>query len=174
MVNMMDEKTIQNAQRVAYLVREYPKQKMVEMIGLLVMPEIDKNTAIWAAAELGYIALPDEQTGFSEFKKAPDVWYFGEHELHLESTILYCVKKRAEKEFDIEEFFLTQWCAGYPAHDVLIATKHLMEMRKITSYDIVDKTDKKAPSTYTFFTLYKNAEHRWGRKSFKKDPEAKE
>lgn len=166
----MDEKTIQNAEKLAYLIKEYPAQKVAEVIKLIHLPSIDINAAIWAAVDLGLIRQPDEKTGFAEFLKAPVEWDFGSDERHLENLIMYCLKKRAEKEQDIEEFFLTTWAMGYGPHDLLIATKRLLERKEIASYDIEDKTNKKAPSTYTFFTLYGNSEQLWGRKAFKKDP----
>lgn len=179
---MVTEKMKENAHKVTYLVKCYPKHTADKIIGLLQMPAININTALWSAQDLGLLAKPDDETGMIELLKEPEHWEFGEFERELEYMMMLAFKHMAENEIDLEENQVDEWTYGYPAHDVMIAMKRLIEREKLATYDIDDpqldkkgrqvKDDKGEPviNVYTFYTLKENLGKEWGRKAFKKDP----
>lgn len=169
---MLTKKMSEDAQKAAYIVYQYPEKNLDEVIACLAMPGVDINTALWAAQEAGYIAEPDLETGKMEFLKAPDDWDFGDEERELEARILYCFRELAKKERDLEENYLTDWCHGYPGHDIIVAMKRLVENRQLNHYDLTDPKDLK--STYTFYSLFENSENMWGREYFKEQPTGEE
>lgn len=162
---MTSQRMFQNANKIAYLVQQYPEHKLTEIIGLLQMPAIEINTAIWRATEEGFISEPDKDNGTIELLKAPETWDFGTTVNDIKDMLLYSFAELSKKETDLEENYLSQWTAGYPTHDILIATRHLLETKELAQYMIEDKD-----STYTFFTLYENRDKLWGRQQFKIDP----
>lgn len=169
-MNGLDTKTTQDAHKVAYLIQQFPKHTMAEIIALLVMPAIDINTAIWAAQDMNLIGEPDEKTGKAELLEPPKSWDFGTDEKHLENVLLYCFGQLAKKETDLEETYLSNWTNGYTAHDVLIALRRLLESRQLAEYQIDDTDKQGVVNAYTFFTLYDNREQLWGTKQFKEPP----
>lgn len=154
-----------NAQKVLYLCDAYPEKTLKEVIGLLAMPAIDINTAIFYCQKQGWLSEPDGETGFAEVLKKPEKWDFGPEEKDLEDLLVFAFEQLNSKEQDLEEFFVSQWTTGYPSQDVLVAVKRLLEKKKLHEYQIEDGED-----TYIFYTLYTNRDKLWGRKSFKKDP----
>jgi hypothetical protein len=155
----------QTAQKVLYLCDAYPDKTLKEVIALLALPAIDINTAIWYCQKEGWLTEPDGETGYAKVLKKPATWAFGPEEAALEKLIIFAFEQLNAKEQDLEEFFVSQWTTGYPAQDVLVAVKRLLDTKKLHEYEIEDGEEK-----YIFYTLYKNRDQLWGRKSFKKDP----
>lgn len=162
---MTTQKMLHNANKITYIATQYPQHKVSEVLALLQMPPIDVNTALWLAIELGWLSKPDPETERVEVLNKPDPWEFGTKVDELEAALRYAFEKLADKETDMEEFMLNRWTAGYASHDVLVAMRRLLEDNVLHEYVIED-----GDSNYTFYTLYENREHLWGRKQFKKDP----
>jgi len=159
------QSVVDNAAKVTFLVREYPDHTLAQIIEMLSMPAININTAIWHAQELGYISEPDEETGKVVPLTTPATWEFGEAIKNLEAMLIYSFRQLAKKETDLEEQYLSNWTAGYPPHDVLIALKDLENQGILVQYQIEDGENK-----YVFFTLAENRGKLWGQKQFKKNP----
>lgn len=167
---MVTDKIRFNAQKIMNLVALYPDNTFDQTIALLQMPAIDINTAVWYAIDMGWITEPDPETKKSSLVlnadgTAPDLNIDDPNFKNLEDAIIYGFEKLAEKENDLEEFSLSQWTNGYPAHDVMIAMKGLLVEEVLAEYVIEDGKEN-----YTFYTLFKNKDKLWGRKQFKKDP----
>lgn len=161
---MITPKMRENSHKVAFLVKQYPKHKMTEIVQLLEMPAIDINTAIWAAQDSGFVSKPDKK-GSLKFLKDPESWAFGETVMHIEDALIFAFEHLAESEADLEEHYLSQWTRGYSGTDVLIALNRLLSSNRIAEYAIED-----GENTYKFFTLYENRDKLWGNKQFKKPP----
>lgn len=164
---MITKKMLENAHKITYLVTQYPKHTMPEIIALLQMPAIDINTAFWAAQDMDYIAEPTKD-GSLVLKYPPEVYDFGETVPELKEALLYCFTMLAKEEVDLEENYLSQWVTGYTTQDVTVAMKLLLNERKLAEYTISD-----GENNYTFYTLFENLEQEWGRKQFKKPPKIK-
>ena len=160
--DMIDERTTQNAQKIAFLVQQYPTHVMSDILKLIQGPPVDTNSAVWAAVELGYITNPDTSENLATINKLPHKWNFGADVNHLLMTLEFAFEHLAEKEMDLEEVYLSNWTLGYAADDVMIALNLLVGRQVLASYDIED-----GESTYTFFTLAANRDKEWGRKQFK-------
>lgn len=166
-------KMIENANKVAFLVKQYPDHTLTQIIGLLGMPSIEINTAIWKATELGYITELDTETQKVALgPNAPEVFEFGDTVNELMEMITFSFGELAKKEQDLEENYVSNWTMGYASHDVLIALAHLVNTRVLATYDLTDPKDTE--STYTFFSLYENGEQMWGKKQFKQEPTGEE
>jgi hypothetical protein len=155
----------QTAHKVVYLASEYPEKTLTEVIKLLALPAIDINTAMWYAEDQGWFKLGDTEDGTITLLKKPSAWSFGPEEARLEKMLLYAFEALNRKEKDLEEFFVSKWTMGYPTHDVLIAIRRLLELKKLHEYQIED-----GENNYIFYTLYANRDKQWGRKEFKVDP----
>lgn len=162
---MITTKMLKNANKVAYLVEQYPEHKISQTIALLAMPSIEINTAIWAATELNFITAPDKATEKVALATPPETWQFGHEVEDLRETLLYSFEQIAKKEIDLEEYQLSEWTSGYPSHDIIIAMKLLLNGNQLHEYVLED-----GENNYTFYTLYENRDKLWGRKAFKKDP----
>lgn len=156
---------VDNAAKVTFLVREYPDHTLGQIIELLGMPAININTAIWYAQEQGWISEPDEETGKVTLLNEPTTWEFGDSTNNLEAMLVYSFNQLVKKETDLEETYLSNWTAGYPSHDVLIALKDLENQGILVQYQLEDGENK-----YVFFTLAENRDKLWGQKQFKKNP----
>lgn len=168
----MNKRIRENANKITFLVEQYPEKSLLEILKMCQMPSIDMNNALWAAQALKYMWEPDKETGKLKLRTTPDKWEFGETETNLEEAIIYALKQTAKSETDLEEHYLNQYIGGYFTHDQFIAIRHLVSTGKITEYEIVDGDDSE--NVYLFYSLPKNAHHKWGRKQFKKDPLTKE
>lgn len=162
------KKIKENANKIAYIVQQYPDKTLEEYMQIWQMPSIHINTGIWYAVEQGWIAEPDPVSKKIEFLKAPKKWNFGEVVDDLVEMIPYAFAGLAKNEADMDEHQFSQWTLGYAPYDVLCAMKYLLEKGVLATYDITDHKDTE--STYTFYTLAENAEKMWGRKFFKEDP----
>lgn len=174
---MITKKMLENANKVTFLMLQYPEHSLVQIISLLQMPAIEINTAIWTAEEMGFIGKPDDETGITPVLSPPEPFAFGDNVKELEDMLVYALGKIAEKEQDIEENYLSNWTSGYSSHDVMIALKDLINDRVVASYIIEDSEndiEEEKANEYTFYTLFKNKDHLWGRKQFKIDPIAEE
>lgn len=161
-------KLIEAAHRAAYVVYQYPDKKMDDLIELFKLPAIEFNAAFWLAEDLGLITELDPETNLFTFVKAPDDWTFGSSVEHLMEMITYGFQHMAARESELDEEQFGFWTLGYnPAH-ILIAMKRLIEKKVMATYDLTDPTDLK--STYTFYTLYENAEQMWSKNRFKVQP----
>jgi len=162
-----------NANKVAFLVKQYPEHTLTQIIGLLGMPSIDINTSIWAATEMGYITELDQET--SRVLPGPDMprkFTFGSKVNELMQKLHYAFSNLAQREEDLEENYVSNWTLGYDAHDVLIALSHLVNTKVLARYELTDPKDTE--STYTFYSLYENGEQMWGKKQFKEEPTGEE
>jgi hypothetical protein len=158
---------LENANKVAYLIQEYPERNLTEIINLMEMPGVEINTAIWYATELGWISEPDKDEGAVRALSAPQKWEFGERIENLKDMLVYSFQKLAKKEQDLEENYLSNWTMGYATHDTMIAVRSLMKEGLLAQYTIEDDVQNDG-STYTFFTLAANRDKEWGRSQFKK------
>jgi hypothetical protein len=156
---------LENANKFTFLIEAYPEKTVPEVISLFQMPPVDTNAAIWAAVELGMVKEMDIETYRSEVLKKPESWQFGETVTELEDALTYCFEKLNADEKDMEENYLSNWTQGYPAHDVLIATKHLLADNVLHEYEIED-----GENAYIFYSLKANAGKNWGAKQFKENP----
>jgi hypothetical protein len=175
------KRALENANKFAFLVGAYPEKTVPEIIGLFQLPPIDINTAIWAAVELQFVTELDQrefvpgQDGedavksahylHSDLYKKPETWDFGPNEADLEDAMIYAFEKLNAEEKDMEENYLSNWTRGYMAHDVLVATKKLLEDNVLHEYELED-----GDNAYIFYTLKKNADKLWGSKQFKTNP----
>lgn len=187
----MDKRTLEMAHKIAYVSMVYPEKKMSDVdsltgidngiAGLFETVPIEFNAGAWAAQDLDLIAVAED--GVVTHKKSISEvdWKFGELVDHLMAEMPYCIKKINEKEADIEDEFIgSQWTAGFPAQDVVIAMKRLIETGVVASYDVTNETvikpnreqrrkgakEEIVMDTYTFYTLPENLEKRWGEKQF--------
>lgn len=171
------QRTLQNAYKVAYLVKSYPdkplngkhdKEGRVEepgILDLIALPPIDINAAMWAAIERGWLAKLNPKSKRIPILELPDSWHFGEAQENLQELIVYAFHQLGEQETDLEEYSLNQWLQGYPSHEFLIAMKYLLDTEQLAEYELEDGENK-----YLFYTLYANRDKLWGRKQFKEDP----
>lgn len=189
----LNKRMIENAQKIAYMASVYPEKKMTEqdirtgedhgLAGLFQTSPIEFNAAAWAAQDLGYLDVGKDNT--ITIKDLPEEWNFGELVEHLMTELPYCVGKINANEADIEDEYLgSMWTAGFPAQDVAIAIKRLIETKQLASYEVKNEThikpnreerrkgaeEKTIVDVYTFYTLPENADKRWGEKQFE-DPE---
>ena len=169
-------KALENVHKVVFLVNEYPGKSMKEITELFQLPKLDVNVAIWRAQDMGFLTV--DESGKPTIHEVPDKWELGEVTEHLKETILYCFKRLARDEMDMEENLFGWWTGGYPVHEVMIAMKQLINDKQMIDYEIkeVHKAKKNKPAreeTYTFYTLYENMEMRWGTKQFKPGSELK-
>lgn len=162
---MITPKMRENAHKFVFLMEQYPEHNVNQLIGLLEMPAVEMNNAIWTAIELGFITKPDPETKYATIKEKPKKWEFGDKVEELKAQIQYAFEQLTKDETDLEENYLSQWTQGYTGTDVMIATKLLLNSRVLASYDLED-----GENVYTFFTLYKNRDKLWGKKQFKKEP----
>lgn len=174
---------LENANKLTYLVKSYPDETAENIIKLVQLPQVDVNAAIWLAQELKFLKakLVDERMVVG---KIPETWQFGKAETQIEDTLTYCFRRLAKDETDLDEKFLTDWLAGYPTHDTLVAVKHLVEDRVIAEYKLfdpainesgepmIDKDKKPVLNEYLFYTLFENSEMQWGKKNFRKAPKS--
>ena len=175
----LNPKDLQNIHKLVYLAQQYDKKTIRELGEMFSMTMLNVNATIWRARDLGYLKI-DDKTGEYSVTSVPEDWRFGEDVEHLMTTLVYTFNKLAEQESDLEDQQLSQWCAGHMTHDYTVAMKRLIENRILATYEetaVVEMpTSKKAKgkgkkaktyeSTYTFYTLWKNLEQRWGRKQF--------
>lgn len=166
------DRIAENAKIVVEIARLSPEDSLSSIISVLDMPIIDRNNALWFAAEQGFIDDPG-----SDLSKPVSLNYF--EPLHLKEvadaqrTILYCMNKLAEKQSDISEGTVTEWLRGYKAHIIVIALKQLLESKEIYSYTLMDaapvgKKGKSIMDTpYIFYCLPENMGKNWGIKQFK-------
>lgn len=178
----MTTKIRENANKVGFIVEQYPEHKLPDVLKLLQMPPIDINTAIWAAEKLGFIGKPNAETGEIPRGEVPANWEFGSDVEDLKSTLVFSFTELGKREKDLTEEYLSTWLSGYPTQDKLVAMKSLLNDRVLAEYNIDDPQldDKGEPTydedgkpvinVYTFYTLFENGENLWGRKDFKKDP----
>lgn len=178
----LNKRMIENAQKVAFIAKTYPEKNIVEVSQMFQTSPIEFNAAAWAAQDLGYFTVaPDNSIKLGDL---PEVWELGELVDHLMTELPYALKKLNSEQADIEEEYLGQWTAGFPAQDVIIVTKLLLAEGKIASYEVKNETHinpnreqrragaekKTIVDTYIFYTLPENADKRWGEKQFI-DPE---
>lgn len=180
-------KALNNAHKIAFVMKHYPEKKLPDMITLLELPAIDINSAIWLAEAKGYISHPDQEKGMLQYLADPeDGWDFGQPVNDLRMSIVFCLATLASKETDLEEFFISKWTMGYPVIDVLVSMKSLLVEGTLGEYEIKDhRVDEKGNQmfaedevtpimdNYIFYTLAENVDKRWGEKDFKKLPDQK-
>lgn len=164
----LPQKIVEHAHQIAFLVQQYPDHNIDKIISLIPVSPIHINTALWLAIDLGFIEDPADNGGKMILKKVPTEWELGEGVEDLKLMLVYAFSKLAKKEQDLEENYVSNWTMGYPAHEVMIALKQLVNNKVLATYDLTDPLDLK--STYTFYTLYENGEQMWGRKSFAEQP----
>ena len=168
LVHLFPEKTIEDRKGPNFA--KDPKDVIQGFITLLGMPGVLINTAIWGAIELGLVEEPDGKTGYVKFKHAPvDGWEFGPSVDNFEGALLFAFGRLALKHTDLEETYLGNWVAGINGRDVLISMRHMLEDGRLVEYHIKD-----GENDYKFFSLAKNAHHKWGQLQFKKNPLEKE
>lgn len=171
---MSSLRMLHNANKVTFIVQQYPDKKLPEILEILGMAAIDINAALWYANDAGWLKKPDPQTGFIELgKKVPTEWDFGPICDDLEDAIKFAFEHLARDENDLEEMYTHNWMEGYAPRDVMIVLKKLVNDNVLALYAIEDAVNTKPgdkPETYNFYTLYENRDKLWGRKQFDKDP----
>lgn len=169
---MTENTMLHNANKITYLIEQFPKHSPEEILALLQMPPIDVNAAMWYAQELGWITDINKKTNKMKLLATPDMWDFGPLEKTLEDEIEFCFQRLGKDETDLDEKFLSDWTNGYPAHDVIIAMKRLLNDRVLFEYRLTDTDKDGNENVYKFFTLYENSEMQWGKKNFNKAPKS--
>lgn len=178
-------KALEQVHKIVFLANEYPSKTMQEIAKLFEMPPLDINIAIWRAADMGFLTI-DENNKFT-IHEVPDKWELGDNINFLKTQLTYYFSHLARDEADLEETYLSNLTAGYPAHDHLIVMKLLLSERILTSYKLIEEIEipvsKKAKvrgkkplkhdQAYTFFSLWANSEQQWGRKQFKEGTKLK-
>lgn len=171
----------ENANKFSFIAHAYPEHKLSDVLALLQLPSIDLNAAVWVSVDNGWIGQPALDGTFERLEK-PEKWAFGDSVLQIQSLLEYCLVKLAEKESDIEEYTLSEWASGHASHDLLIALQLLLNDGIIATYSLkdyvynedgskmVDEEGKTIPSDYTFYTLFNNRKHQWGKKQFNITP----
>lgn len=159
---------LENANKLTFLVKEFPEKDVEQILDLLQMPPIQSNAGFWLAQELGWLS-PVKDSKIS-FVKAPDSWAFGDITMGLIDQIEYCFHRLSKDETDLEEKWLTDWLTGYPPQEIVLSMHYLLDQKILAEYEIVDHNAKLGDSTYKFYTLFENLEQQWGRKQFKVDP----
>jgi hypothetical protein len=182
----LNKRIRQNALKVAFIAQTYPEKNIIEISQVFQTSPIEFNAAAWAAQDIGYFTVaPDNSIQLGDI---PENWgeldeldeLFGELVEHLMVELPYVLKKLNAEEADIEEEYLGNWAAGFPAQDVIIATKLLLAQNKIASYEVKNEThikpnreqrragveEKTIVDTYVFYTLPENIDKRWGEKQF--------
>lgn len=173
-------KQVQTMDKLVFLATQYADKTIQELSSLFAMSIFEINTAIWQAQDEGFLYV-DKKTGLYKIEKTPEVWEFGIEVEEIMHTILYTFQKLAEEENDLGDHDLSKWASGWLNHDVAVAMKMLLEEHKLAEYEITDvmtlepskkglkrgKEPKVIEDTYTFYSLYENAEQEWGRKQFK-------
>jgi hypothetical protein len=162
---------IENANKLAYLKKLYPELETDELLKLMQVSGAEKNAAIWLGQELGFLST-DVSKNEIELGTPPEVWQFGKDVEILQQVIHYCFEQLAKRETDLDEHFLTDWLAGYPPQNSLVAVGQLVEDRVLFEYELTDDNPKTGKSVYKFYTLFENSEMQWGKKNFKKAPKA--
>jgi len=184
----LNKRIRQNALKVAFIAQTYPEKNIIEISQVFQTSPIEFNAAAWAAQDLGYftvapdnsIKLGDIPKNWGELYELDELDEFGELVEHLMVELPYVLKKLNAEEADIEEEYLGNWAAGFPAQDVIIATKLLLAQKKIASYEVKNEThvkpnreqrragveEKTIVDTYVFYTLPENIDKRWGEKQF--------
>lgn len=175
----LEGKALHDVHQLVYLANEYPDKKMMDLGQLFQLTMLDMNVAFWRAEELGYLLI-NEKTGECKVKTVPKEWDFGPAMNGLEESIMFAIKTLATREQDYPEEQLMQWLMGEPAQHTLVAMKHLLNTKRLTSYKVINKTELKpskkglkrgkktkiVEDTYLFYTLPGNESKRWGEKQF--------
>lgn len=167
----IENRRLENANKITYLAKKFPKKTLPELLELFQLPQIDMNAAIWYAQDLGWISKVTDKG--IKVLKTPETWQFGEFENRLEDEMVYCIGRLNAKESDIDEENLMAWVAGYASQDALIAGLRLLEDKVLATYELEDIDKDGVKSIYTFYSLYENGEQLWGQKAFKKAPKKK-
>lgn len=166
---MISDKRFHNANKFAYLVQVYPEHTIEQIIALLDMTAIEINTAIWDAANAGWVLNIEDTEAPVGVGDLPEGFELGPDIEEMKNMLTLCFWQLSKKEIDLEEHYVSEWTRGHKAHDVMIALRQLLDDEILASYTLTDPKDTE--SVYTYYTLYANREQKWGRKSFKVQPE---
>jgi hypothetical protein len=166
---MVTTTMLNNANKVAFMVKRYPKHTLKKITKLFQMPAIDVNTGMWAAEEYNLVKI-DAENDSIELVQQPAEWQFGKAVDDLQNALVYAFAQIAKKETDLEETYLGNWTMGYPAHDVMVAIGDLVDRGVLATYDIKDTDKDGAVNTYSFYTLAENASKHWGLQQFGTPP----
>lgn len=187
----MDEKTLQNVHKLVYLANEYPDKKVTDfdketqidngLVGLMQVPILDLNIALWNAEEMGLLFVDKEANTYS-VQDVPDSdqWQLGSEVKHIQDGFMQLLRKKAEADDDFAEQTLNFWLMGYSSQDQLCAIKQLLSDGKIKTYTLTNETViepskkgkrrgkkvKTVTDTYTFYCLPENEGKELGRKQF--------
>ena len=175
-------RVLENAHKIYYLAKVYEQDDMVHLSQMFDIPPIEFNAAAWYGQDLGLFAVSDSNK--ITLGDAPADFQFGELVKHLMEVLPFTIGKVNEKEAVIEEGYLSNWTAGFPQQDTIIAIKELIaqgvlaELR-ITDVDVIPlnreqrrarddgKTEERIESEYIFYTLKENEDKGWHEKQFK-------
>lgn len=97
----------------------------------------------------------------------PGSWIFGPDVSNLQTMILEAIKVQNSQQQDFHEEILTQWLFGHYQADVLVAVRHLLDLKLIAEYHLIDNDEDGNQNDYLFYSLYANRHKRWGMKQFK-------
>ncbi len=181
--NHLEGKSLHNVHKVAFLVNEFPALDMTGVIKLFQIPAIEMNVAIWRGQDMGMFTV--DEKGKPTTHDLPKDWQFGESVDRLMEHTMYVFTRLARDEMDMEEHTFLNWFMGYPTQDVMICMRHLMNQKRLVSYEVKDRQPKEqskkqkrkgakleyVDNVYPFYTLYENMEMRWGAKRFKNQEE---
>lgn len=151
-----------DAKKVAYLVRRYPGKTIKDVLAMLAMPMISKDCALWEAERQGWVTI-DKGAG-TIAATSEDVAIVEDDSIQaIMDRITFGLRHQNEIEEDIDEVQFLEWLAGFPPHDVLISINMMLGKGKISNYEVHD-----GENIYTFYTLPHNVSQGWGKKRFKK------
>lgn len=187
----LEGKSLWNVHQLVFLANEYPNKKVTDfdqetqvdsgLVGLMQLPLLDLNIALWNAEELGWLFIDKEANTF-RVEEVPDSdqWQFSPEVKRIQDGFMQLLAKKAETADDFAEQQLNFWLMGYSTQDQLCAIRQLLDQGKIKSYKITNTTViepskkgrkrgkqiKEVKDTYTFYSLPENAQEEWGRKQF--------
>lgn len=184
-----NDRVTQNAHKIHFIASVYQENNLVTLSQYFQIPPIEFNAAAWAGKEMGLFEIDDQNN--ITLASAPEKYQFGELVDHLLDIIPFTIGKINETEAVLEETFLQNWMAGFPEQDQVVAIKTLVQDKKIATKQIVDKdvvplnreqrrkrkdgkTEEVIESTYTFYTLFENADKDWHEKQFREANKTKE
>lgn len=163
------DRIVNNARIIAELARLFPSEPLSSIHGVLDMPIIDKNNAMWYGQGAGLIAEHSRKQTDPIVSLSPEPLWDADVE-RLKNDILYAMRQVSIDEGDMSEGQLTEWLMGNKGHFVAISLRQLIESKQIIPYTITEhmKMGKGMKSAHhVFYTLAENKGKDWGTKQFK-------
>lgn len=154
---------LNDARKIAYLAHLYPGKKLSEIMDIMFIPGIARDTALWEAEEQKWVAvdLKKDTVTSLEIVELPDEddWLSA-----IRERIEYLIEHQNAREEDVDEVILLDLLHGYSTHDVLVAINLLLDDGSISNYTVTEGKEKE--NVYTFYCLPEHEGSHWGLKRF--------